>query len=78
MDLAAIAMRIREPDLPRPFRMPLFPIPAVAGFCMNALLVGAMAYEDPFDSSLGVGLVIVIGIAMKVRTYLTVRRAAAV
>lgn len=78
MDLAAIAMRIREPDLPRPFRMPLFPIPAVAGFCMNALLVGAMAYEDPVDSSLGVGLVIVIGIAMKVRTYLTVRRAAAV
>lgn len=75
-NLAAIRMRIKEPQLSRPFKMPLFPLPAVFGFGVNALLVGAVFYEDPFDSSLGVGLVLAIGAAMKLRDIMTERRVA--
>ena len=77
-DLAAIAMRVREPDLERPFKMPLFPLPAVVGFTVNALLVGAIVYEDPLDSSLGLGLLVVVGIATRLHAHLTLRPAAAV
>ena len=77
-DLAAITMRIREPDLERPFKMPLFPLPAIIGFTVNALLIGAIFYEDPIDSSLGLGLLVAIGIATKIHGHLTVPRAAAV
>lgn len=75
-DLAAIALRFKEPDLPRPFRMPLFPLPAVVGFAVNAVLVGAIFYEDPLDSSLGVALVVAMGIATRVHAQLALRRAA--
>lgn len=74
MDLAAIRLRFSEPGLQRPFRMPLFPAPAVIGFTVNALLVGAIFYDDPFDSSIGVGLVVAVGIATKVRAQLKLRR----
>ena len=75
-DLLAIRMRAKEPNLARPFRMPLYPLPAVFGFCVNALLVGAMFYEDPFDSSLGVALVVAIGLATKIHGQVMLRRAA--
>jgi APA family basic amino acid/polyamine antiporter len=78
VDLAAIWMRWREPKLERPFRMPLFPLPAMIGFTMNALLVGAIFYEDPFDSSIGVALLALIGIAAKLRGMAVMRRPAAV
>jgi APA family basic amino acid/polyamine antiporter len=76
-DLAAIRLRFREPRLERPFRMPLFPVPAVLGFTINALLVGAVFYEDPLDSSMGVAFVILIGAATWLRGRGTLRRAAA-
>jgi APA family basic amino acid/polyamine antiporter len=76
-NILAIRMRFKEPRLQRPFRMPLFPLPAMIGFTANALLVGAMVYEDPFDSSIGVGLVLAIGIGAKVRSSLRVARTAA-
>jgi APA family basic amino acid/polyamine antiporter len=76
-NLAAIRMRFAEPELARPFKMPLFPLPAVFAFCVNTALVGAIFYEDPFDSSLGVVLVIAIGIAAKVRRHSRIARPAA-
>jgi APA family basic amino acid/polyamine antiporter len=75
-NLVAIRMRFKEPDLSRPFQMPLFPLPAVFGFCVNALLVAAMIYEDPLDSSLGIALLLAIGAAMKLREMATARRVA--
>ena len=77
IDLAAIRLRFTEPGLHRPFRMPLFPLPAVIGFAANALLVAAIFYEDPIDSSLGIGLVVAIGIATKLRGSALIRKAAA-
>ncbi|HWC57060.1 MAG TPA: amino acid permease, partial [Sphingomicrobium sp.] len=76
-DLAAIRMRFREPDLERPFKMPLFPLPAVVGFTVNALLIAAIFYDDPVDSSLGLGLLIALGVATKVHAHLSLPRAAA-
>ena len=48
--LAAIRMRAKEPGLERPFRMPLFPIPALIAFLFNLALAVAFTIED-FDSS---------------------------
>lgn len=76
-DLAAIALRWREPSLERPFRMPLFPLPALLGFAVNFLLLGAMFYEDPADSALGIALVLAIGLATKIHGQVMLRRAAA-
>jgi APA family basic amino acid/polyamine antiporter len=57
VDLSALRLRQTEPDLPRPFRMPLYPLPALIGVAMNTLLMAAMVYEDPKDSLIGlVGL----------------------
>jgi hypothetical protein len=58
--------------------MPLFPLPALIGFTVNALLIGAIFYEDPFDSSLGLGMLVGIGIATKIHAHFTLRPAAAV
>ena len=77
-NILAIRMRFKEPQLQRPFRMPFFPLPAMIGFTANALLVGAMVYEDPYDSSIGVGVVLAIGIGTNVRSTLRVARPAAV
>lgn len=74
-DLAAIRLRFREPGLDRPFRMPLFPAPAVIGFGINALLVAAIIYEDPGDSLLGLGLLVVIGVATRLHDMMTLRGA---
>ncbi len=67
---AAIAMRLREPDLARPFRMPLFPLPAVLGLILSVLLLGAVIYEDPFNSLLGLVTIAVIGLIYKSRALL--------
>jgi APA family basic amino acid/polyamine antiporter len=74
--LAAVRMRFKEPELVRPFRMPLFPLPALFGFSVAILLLGAIFYEDPFDSSLGIGFVLAIGAVMKLRELLPARRVA--
>lgn len=64
VDLAAIRLRLRlrEPALERPFRMPLFPLPALIGFLINAGLLAAMAVEDPVHTGLGIGAAAVLGI----------------
>lgn len=50
INLAAIAMRLREPELARPYRMPLFPLPALFAMIVNAGLLWAFVYEDPVTS----------------------------
>jgi APA family basic amino acid/polyamine antiporter len=62
LDLAAIVMRRREPDLPRPFKMPLFPLPAVSGLALNVALLTAMLIDDPFHTLAGIGAALVLGV----------------
>jgi APA family basic amino acid/polyamine antiporter len=60
-DAAAIRLRRSEPDLPRPFRMPLYPLPAFIAGALNAALIAAMFWEDPVNSSIGFGALLAIG-----------------
>jgi basic amino acid/polyamine antiporter, APA family len=61
VDLTALRLRRTEPELHRPFRMPLYPLPALVGATINALLVAAMVMEDPVNSSIGFAVLLVIG-----------------
>ncbi len=47
VNAAAIALRWREPDLERPYRMPLFPLPALFALAVNTALFGLFVHEDP-------------------------------
>jgi APA family basic amino acid/polyamine antiporter len=70
VNAAAIVMRLREPNLARPFRMPLFPLPAVLGLVLNGLLLAAVIYEDPTNSLLGLVAAAVIAIVYGLRAAL--------
>lgn len=60
----AAAMRLRrvEPDLHRPFRIPLFPLPPLLAISINAALLVALIIEDPLHSSQGLAFVTVTGV----------------
>ena len=70
IDLAAIRLRRTEPGLERPFRMPLYPLPALIGALMNTLLITAMVYEDPVHSLLGMVAVSAIGVVYGIRGHI--------
>jgi APA family basic amino acid/polyamine antiporter len=50
MNVAVIVMRVREPALERPWKMPLFPLPALFSMTINAALLMAFIYEEPRTS----------------------------
>lgn len=54
VNVAVIRLRRSEPDLPRPFRMPWFPLPPLLAIALNAALLAALIYEDPTHSLAGV------------------------
>ena len=45
--LAAIRLRIAEPDLPRPWKMPLFPWIAIGAAAIQAALIAVVVWDDP-------------------------------
>lgn len=47
VNLAALVLRHREPGLERPWKMPLFPIPAVVALAINGVLLVVFVMEDP-------------------------------
>ena len=61
VDAAAIRLRLSEPDLPRPFRMPLYPLPALVAGAINAAIIVAVFWEDPVNSSIGFAALLAIG-----------------
>ena len=74
VDLAAICLRYREPDLPRPFKMPLFPLPAMVGFLINSSLLIALSYEDPLNSLAATVFVAAIGVIYKASNWFRTER----
>jgi APA family basic amino acid/polyamine antiporter len=46
--LCAIRLRVIEPDLPRPWKMPLFPWVAIAAAAIPAGLIVVVVLDDPF------------------------------
>jgi basic amino acid/polyamine antiporter, APA family len=62
VNLAAIRLRLREPDLDRPFRMPWFPLPPLVAIALNVGLLAALIYEDPMHSLAGLFALACIGV----------------
>ena len=73
VNLSAIALRRREPALERPWRMPLFPLPALLALAVNAALLATFVVGDPRTAATGFAIMAVLtGL-----TYAATRRAAA-
>jgi APA family basic amino acid/polyamine antiporter len=49
--LSAIRLRQTEPDLPRPWRMPLFPWLAIGAALIQAGLIAVMVWDDPANGA---------------------------
>jgi len=47
---AVIVMRVREPGLERPWKMPLYPFPAILALVINGVLWLAFVSEDPWTA----------------------------
>jgi len=61
VNMAAVRLRSREPNLPRPFRIPIYPLPAIAAVGLNLALLAALVVEDSMHSLGGFAFLAVIG-----------------
>lgn len=58
---AVIRLRQKEPTLPRPFRMPLYPAPAILAIAINLTMLAALVFEDPVHSLTGLAILALVG-----------------
>lgn len=56
--VAVIVLRRREPDLPRPFRVPLYPWPTVVFAAVCAFLIHAAVTYRPVTAAVAAGLIL--------------------
>ncbi|MDB5468758.1 MAG: hypothetical protein JWR84_318 [Caulobacter sp.] len=64
VNLAALWMRRKEPDLERPWRMPLFPLPALFSLAVNGAIFAAFLYESPVIAAQAfAGLIVLTALA---------------
>lgn len=61
MCAAVIQLRLREPELPRPFRIPFYPWPILVTIALYGALAAALIYEDPWHTLLGLSALAAIG-----------------
>jgi APA family basic amino acid/polyamine antiporter len=47
--LSAIKLRVSEPDLPRPWKMPLFPWIAIGAALVQATLIAVVVWDNPLS-----------------------------
>jgi APA family basic amino acid/polyamine antiporter len=73
--VAVIVLRRKDPDAPRPFRMPLYPWPAVVFLLSTAAVVAAFARAEPRPTLVSAG-VIALGAPVYVLWRRLTRRAA--
>lgn len=59
---AALALRVRAPDLPRPYRAPFQPWSLWLALGLNLALLGVFVVQDPFNALLGFALVALLSI----------------
>ena len=55
--LAAVQLRRSHPEMPRPYRMPWYPVTITLALIANVALLVAFIYDDPFDALIGLGIV---------------------
>jgi APA family basic amino acid/polyamine antiporter len=63
--LAALRLRRTEADLPRPWKMPAYPLPVLIAVLVNLVLLAAMIREDAFHSLAGIAAAVAIGLAYR-------------
>jgi APA family basic amino acid/polyamine antiporter len=73
VNLAAIVLRRREPGLERPYRMPLFPLPALFALLVNAGFLAAFLYDSAATAAEATALAFVLAVLV----FAATRRAAA-
>jgi APA family basic amino acid/polyamine antiporter len=61
LSFAAIRLRRTEPDLPRPWKMPLFPLPALISMAINAILLVLFLVSD---WKTGIWSAVLLGVAV--------------
>jgi APA family basic amino acid/polyamine antiporter len=76
VSLAAIQLRRLEPDLPRPWRAPLYPASIIAAVLLEASLLAALIWNDPFHSLSGTGFAVALGLAYALKQAVFRPRAA--
>lgn len=54
---AVIALRIKRPDVERPFRVPGYPVTPIMFVLAAAAIVGNTVYAQPLESAVGIGVV---------------------
>lgn len=62
VSLSAIRLRQTEPQLHRPWRARVYPWSIAAAALLQAALLAALIWENPFHSLLGTGFAVVIGV----------------
>ncbi|MGN6820006.1 MAG: APC family permease [Sphingomonas sp.] len=72
VNLSAVVLRHKEPALDRPYRMPLFPMPAIFALLVNLGFLAAFLYESPGTVAEATALAVVLAAA----AYLPTRGAA--
>lgn len=55
--IACWVLRIREPDVERPFRVPGWPVPALVFLALSLWMAGYAVFSRPLESLAGVGVV---------------------
>ncbi len=60
VNAAAIALRRREPTLDRPYRMPLFPLPAIFALLGNGAMLILFVADDPVTAAESVAALVVL------------------
>jgi APA family basic amino acid/polyamine antiporter len=61
---AVVQLRRTDPELRRPFAMPLYPMPVVVALVANTALLAAVVWEDPANSLLSLAAVAVVGLVI--------------
>jgi APA family basic amino acid/polyamine antiporter len=54
--LAVIVLRVRKPDMPRPFRAPGYPFLPILYAVAGAVLIGVLLVDDPRTTWPGYGI----------------------
>jgi len=64
VNAAVIVLRVREPGLERPWKMPLYPLPAIVALLINTALFVVFVGEDPVTAAKAFGsLAVLIALA---------------
>jgi APA family basic amino acid/polyamine antiporter len=76
VSLSTMQLRRIEPDLQRPWRAPFYPVSILAAVLLEAGLLAAMIWNDPFHSLAGPGVAVALGLAYALkRTFFRPRAA---